>query len=242
LPELEAIFQAWTASGGPDLAPLALAWARALPIVTIVPAFGLAAVALPIRVALAVALAAAAAPGLRPLALDGTPFVVALAREALVGLPVALGAAALLWAAVMAGGLVDTLRGAREAGELPLLDEPGTPLSALFGMLAAIAFLEVGGAARVAAALSDPGLATPWAEVAARLAASLGIAVAIAAPLVAASLLIEIAGALIARAASPAFVMPLLMPLRSMAVLAVLWVSFDRIAELLVLLATTSAG
>jgi hypothetical protein len=50
------------------------------------------------------------------------------------------------------------------------------------------------------------------------------------------SLLIEIAGALIARAASPAFVLPLIAPPRSVALLAVVWVSFDRIAELIVLL------
>jgi hypothetical protein len=50
------------------------------------------------------------------------------------------------------------------------------------------------------------------------------------------SILIELAGALVARAASPAFVLPLLAPLRSLALLAVVWVSFNRIAELVVIL------
>jgi type III secretory pathway component EscT len=219
-----------------DLRAFALAWARALPLVTIIPVFGMPAVAAPIRLGFAVALAVSAAPALRPLADGSSPFVLALLREAAAGLPVALGAAALLWATVMAGGLADNLRGGRESLELPWLDEPASPLAGLFGLFVAVAFLEVGGAARVAAVLVEPELRTTWAAGAERLAASIGLAVAIAAPLVAGSLLVEIAGALVARSASPAFVLPLLAPLRSLALLAVVWVSFDRIAELVVLL------
>ncbi|HEX6276845.1 MAG TPA: flagellar biosynthetic protein FliR [Polyangiaceae bacterium] len=219
-----------------DLRAFALAWARALPIVTIVPVFGMPAVAAPIRLGFAAALALGAAPALRPLASDGTPFVLALLRESAAGLPVALGTAALLWATVMAGGLADNLRGTREALELPWLEEPASPLAGLFGLFVAVAFIEVGGAARVAAVLAEPELRTTWAAAAERLAASIGLAVAIAAPLVAGSLVVEIAGALIARSASPAFVLPLLAPLRSLALLAVVWVSFDRIAELVVIL------
>lgn len=233
---LDEILSLLTDLEGTDLRAFALAWARALPVVTIVPAFGLAAVAMPIRLGLAVALAIAAAPALRPVASDGAPFVLALLREGAAGLPVALGAAAILWATVMAGGLADNLRGGRETLELPLLDEPSSPLAALFALFAAIGFIEVGGVARLAAVLAAPELHVTWAAAAQRLAASIGLAVAIAAPLVAGSLLVEIAGALIARSASPAFVLPLLAPLRSIALLAVVWVSFDRIAELVVIL------
>lgn len=236
MPAFDDLSTVLAAVFGPELGAWSLAWARALPIVTIVPAFGLSAVALPIRLALAGALALAAAPALRPLAADGTPFVVALVREAAAGLPVAIGAAAVLWATVMAGGLADNLRGAREISELPLLDEPSPALAALFGLFAAVAFIEVGGVARLAAALAQPELQTTWAAAAHRLAASIGVAVALAAPLVIGSLLIELAGALVARAASPAFVLPLLAPLRSLSLLALVWVSFDRIAELVVLL------
>jgi type III secretory pathway component EscT len=136
----------------------------------------------------------------------------------------------------MAGGLADNLRGAREVSELPLLDEPSTALAALFGLFAAIAFIEVGGVARLAAVLARPELQATWAATAHRLAASIGVAVALAAPLVIGSLVIEIAVALVARAASPAFVLPLLAPLRSLSLLAVVWVSFDRIAALVALL------
>jgi type III secretory pathway component EscT len=236
VPAFDDLLKALDALGGPEFRAWALAWVRALPIVTIVPAFGLGAVALPIRLGLAAALALAAAPALRPIAADGTPFVLALVREAAAGLPVAIGAAAILWAAVMAGGLADDLRGGREAPEVPLLDEPSPPLSALFGLFAAVGFIEVGGVARLAEALAAPALAGTWAAVAERLAASIGIAVAIAAPLVVGALLVEISGALVVRAASPAWMLPLVAPLRSLAILAVLWVSFDRIAELVVLL------
>jgi type III secretory pathway component EscT len=236
VPALDDFAAAFGAVFGPDLRAWSLAWVRALPIVTIVPAFGLSAVALPIRLSLAAALALAAAPALRPLASDGSPFVVSLVREASAGLPVAIAAAAILWATVMAGGLADNLRGAREVSELPLLDEPSPPLSALFGLFAAVAFIEVGGVARLADALARPELGVPWAAAAQRVAASIGVAVAIAAPLVLGSVLIELAGALVARAASPAFVLPLLAPLRSLALLAVVWVSFNRIAELVVIL------
>lgn len=236
MPALDDLSIALAQVFGPELHAWSLAWARALPIVTIVPAFGLSAVAVPIRLGLAAALALAAAPALRPLSSDGTPFLVAFAREAAAGLPVAVAAAALLWATVMAGGLADNLRGAREVSELPLLDEPLPPLSALFGLFAAVSFIEVGGVARLAEALARPELEVSWAMATHRLAASIGVAVAVAAPLVIGSLLVEMAGALVARAASPAFVLPLLAPLRSLAVLAVVWVSFDRIAELVVLL------
>jgi type III secretory pathway component EscT len=236
VPTLDELSKAFAALGAPDLRAWSLAWMRALPIVTIVPAFGLGAVAMPIRLGLAAALALAAAPALRPVASDGTPFAVALLREGAKGLPVALGAAAILWATVMAGGLADNLRGGREVVEVPLLEEPSPPLAALFGLFAAVGFIEVGGVARLFAALAEPELHVTWAFAAQRLAASIGVAVAIAAPLVMGSLLIEIAGALIARAASPAFVLPLIAPLRSVALLAVVWVSFDRIAELIVLL------
>jgi type III secretory pathway component EscT len=236
VPSFDDVATALDALGGPELRAWSLAWVRALPIVTIVPAFGLSAVALPIRLGLAAALALAAAPALRPVAADGSPFLIALLREGAAGLPVAIGAAAILWAAVMAGGLADDLRGGREAPELPLFDEPSPPLSALFGLFAAVGFIEVGGVARLAQALAAPEVQATWASAAQRLASSIGIAVAIAAPLVVGALLVEIAGALIARSASPAYVLPLLAPLRSLAVLAVLWVSFDRIAELVVLL------
>jgi type III secretory pathway component EscT len=222
---------------GPDARATLLAWARLFPVVTIVPAFGLAAVSIPIRVGLSLALAIAVAPALRPLVAGNESLIVLLLREAAFGLPVALGAAAFLWAAIMAGGLVDNLRGARDEGEVPLLDEPATPLAAFFGLLVVLAFLETGGVGRVAQALSDPRLSTGLGVAAERLAQSMSLAVAIAAPLAVTSIVVEAASGLVARAATPAYVFSLFLPIRSLALLVMLWLSLDRIVELLVVLA-----
>jgi type III secretory pathway component EscT len=237
MPGLTELLEAVERLYGADGRAFLVAWARALPLVTIVPAFGLAAVAVPIRVVLGASMAVAVAPQLRAVAAADTALPLLLVTEAVRTLPLALATAALLWAAVMAGGLVDNLRGARESSELPLLDEPGPPFAALFGLLMAIAFLEAGGASRLAAALAEPRLATTWASGAERLSQAMGLAVALAAPLAIGSVLVELTAGLIARAASPAFVLSLLAPLRSLALLVLAWLSLDRIVELFVLLA-----
>jgi type III secretory pathway component EscT len=237
MPGLTELFQAVERLYGADGRAFLVAWARALPLVTIVPAFGLAAVAVPIRVVLGASMAVAVAPALRGVAATDTALPLLLVTEAGRTLPLALATAALLWVAVMAGGLVDNLRGARESAELPLLDEPGPPFSALFGILMAIAFLETGGASRLAAALAEPRLSTTWASGAERLSQAMGLSVALAAPLAIGSVLVELTAGLIARAASPAFVLSLLAPLRSLALLVLAWLSLDRIVELFVLLA-----
>jgi len=235
MPSLVQLFELLETALGADARAVLLAWARALPLVTIVPAFGLGAVALPIRIALALGMAFAIAPSLRPLALDGAALPLAIVREIGLGLPAALATAALLWAAIMAGGLVDNLRGGHESADL--FDEPTTPLAALFGLMVALAFLEAGGATRLAAALAEPRLSTSLGVAAERLAQSMGVAVAIAAPLVAGSIVVELGAGLVARSAMPAHVFSLLLPLRSLSLLALLWLSLDRIVELLVLLA-----
>jgi len=223
---------------GDDPLAWALAWARALPLLVIVPAFGLGGVAAPIRVALAFGIAGCIAPALHGSVATGVPYWLALLREAASGVPVALGTAAILWAAVMAGGLIDNLRGGRESADLSVQGEPSTLFGAMFGLLAALGFLETGGASRVASALAEPRLHTTFAVAAERLSESVGIAVAVAAPLVVGSLLIELAGAFVARAASPAYVVPLIAPLRSLGVLFVVWLALDRVVELLVVLAS----
>ena len=237
MPTLDDFLRALGGQESSEIRALLLAWARALPLVTIVPAFGLGAVALPIRIGLALGMALAVAPALRPVLADGVPLFAALLREAALGLPLALATSAFLWAAIMAGGLVDNLRGARENVEGPFLDEPTTPLAALLGLFAGLAFLETGGAARVASALAEPRLVTGLGAAVERISDAMGVAVALAAPLVAGSIVVEVALGLVARAASPAYVFPLLLPLRSLSLLVLLWIALDRVVELLVLLA-----
>jgi flagellar biosynthesis protein FliR len=62
------------------------------------------------------------------------------------------------------------------------------------------------------------------------LTAGITLAVAIAGPLLAASVVIEVAGALVARAASPAQLHLLLAPLRALGLLVMLALSLERMA------------
>jgi flagellar biosynthesis protein FliR len=235
---LDAIAAAFAANGI-DLRAWALGFARAAPAVTLVPAFGLSAVPPQTRLTLGLALGLCIAPALSAQVGSG-PFVLALAREAFVGLPVALLASLSIYVAAMAGGLVDDLRGGRESVTLPALPEAMPPVAVLFALLASIAFLQMGGAARVAGALSSSVLSArfSWSAVSQALADSVELAFAIAAPLAVASVLLEAASALLARAAAPAFIGPVLAPLKSIALLGILALVFERITELLALLSS----
>ncbi|MEB2311524.1 MAG: flagellar biosynthetic protein FliR [Sorangiineae bacterium] len=229
-------------SNGVELRAWGLAWARVTPTMVLVPAFGLRAVPGAVRAALGLALGAAVAPALHPVASSALPWPALLAEQAALGLPVALTAATALYVASMTGGVMDDLRAGRESAALPNVEPGATPLGALLAMLVAIVFLETGGPARVVEALADPALEFhgALARAAAQLAHGVEVAVAVAAPVVIASLVVEVAGALVARAASPAYVQPLLAPLRSLAILAVAALLFERMAELLALLARRS--
>jgi type III secretory pathway component EscT len=218
-----------------DLRAWAAAWARLAPSLLLVPAFGLRAVALPTRLALGAALAATTATALSPASVGDRPWVALLAVEFAKGLPVALVAASALWTATMAGGLVDNLRADRLAVHLPNAEPGSTPLGALLSMLIAIVFLESGGASRIALRLSEASLTfeSPLRAAALQLVLGIELAVAVAAPLVAVAIVIEFASALVARAATPAFVQPLLSPLRSVLLLGALAIALDRMVELL---------
>jgi flagellar biosynthetic protein FliR len=221
-----------------DLRGWALAWARVAPALTLVPAFGLTALPAQSRAALGLALAVSIAPALRPAHLS-TPLGVALLLEAARGLPVALSAAGVLWAAGMAGGLTDNLRGARETQSLPVVDEDVSPLGALLSILVALIFLEGGGAARVAAALADtPAIShgVLW-QVALGLTHSVELALAVASPIVAVSIVAELSNALLTRAATPAHVAALLAPLRSVLILVAFALLFERMTSLLAAIA-----
>lgn len=232
--DLAQILQRLLSAEGTDLRGWALAWARVTPALTLVPAFGLNALPGQTRAALGLALAISIAPSLEPARLSA-PLGVALLLEAARGLPVALAAASVLWAAGMAGGLTDNLRGAREMQALPVVDEDISPLGALLSLLVTLVFLEGGGAARVAAALASPATLSHgvlW-QVALGLTHAIELALALAAPIVAVSIVLELANAFIARAATPAHVVALLAPLRSILILVIFALLFERMAGLL---------
>jgi type III secretion protein T len=226
---------------GIDWLTWSAAVARVLPSVLLVPAFGLRALPAPTRIGLALALGATIAPALHPVITPSTPWVVLFVTELAKGLPVALSAAIALWAATMVGGLVDNLRGGREEADIPVVEQGATPVGILLAMLVAIAFLNMGGPAHIASALMDPRLEVraPLEHVASSLAAGIQIAVAIAAPLAAVSIIAEIAHALVARAASPAYLQSVLAPFKAFMILGALALLLDRIAETLIVWSRT---
>jgi type III secretory pathway component EscT len=233
---LQALVQLFESSGL-DLAAWALAFARVLPVLVIVPAFGLRALSVPLRVAAALVLSAVIVPAIRPGGSSVLPWPPLLLLELGRGTLVAIAAAVPLWSATMAGGIVDALRGAQEQIEAPTVEGRPSPLGALFALLAATIFLATGGPARLVGILvSPPSLDSGVARAAANLAAGIGVATAVAAPLIAASLILELAGALVARAASPAHLSGVLAPVRSLALLALTAIFLDRIAEFVALL------
>ncbi len=217
-----------------DLEAWGLGVARLLPVVTLLPAFGLSAVAVPVRLALGVTLALAVLPAAGTSAPLTGPYAVAFGLEVLRGIPLALESSAVLWAATMAGGLLDNLRGAREATSLPTFEEPSAPIGAVLGLLAGLAFLESGGAARVAqasAALPAAG-ASLFRAAALDLTRAIEIAIAVAAPLAAVSVVVELGAALVTRAAAPAQVGALIAPLRSVVLLSLAALLVERMTAL----------
>ena len=218
-----------------DLAALGLAWARVMPTVTLVPAFGLRALPTPARGVLGLALAAAIYPAVVPIvvAQRGTPWLVLAIEQILLGLPVALAAAIPLWAATMAGGLVDVLRGSPEGPGLATVEGKPSSFGVLLSLFASVVFLATGGAARAAGALASYQLpADPLVRAAHDIVAGVGLAIALGGPLLAAAVVLELAFALVARAASPAQVHALLAPLRALGLLAIVAVVLERLAAL----------
>jgi flagellar biosynthetic protein FliR len=219
------------ARSGIDLAPLGLAWARAMPAVTIIPAFGLRALPGPARAVMGLALSATIFPALAPVeGASSQPWALLAVREVARGLPVAIAAAVPLWAATMAGGVADALRGSQETPSVPTVEGRATPLGIPMSLLACAIFLTTGGPARVAIALAiQPTDNHPLLAAATNIVNGIGLAVALGGPLLAASVVVEIAAALIARASSPAQVHALLAPLRALGTLAVMALVLERV-------------
>lgn len=235
---LSTVVDAFAASGV-DLAALGLAWARVMPTVAIVPAFGLRALPLPARGVLGLALAASIFPALAIPALASSsqlPWALLAIGEIVRGLPIALAAAIPLWAATMAGGLVDALRGATDMTSAPTVEGRATPLGVPLSLLACAIFLGTGGPSRVVAALATREIgAHPLLAAANDIVGGIGLAVALGGPLLAAAVVIEIAAALVARAAAPAQIHALLAPLRALGILGVMAIVLERLAAAMTL-------
>ena len=158
------------------LLAVGLGAARTVPLTWLVPALGGPRVAPEIRVGLGLLLAVLCLPILLPLvgpvssgglAPKLTPpgpvgWVLLLIRELLVGLTVGLCTGAAFRAAEAAGRLVDTLRGANLAEVLsPTSDERTSPTADLYSFVAIVLFLEMGGMGFLMTALGRSYEAVP---------------------------------------------------------------------------------
>lgn len=218
-----------------ELSAAGLAWARVFPTITIVPAFGLRALPTSARGVMALALAAGIYPALLPVVTThrSSPWLLLALEQIVLGLPVALAAAIPLWAATMAGGLVDVLRGSPEGAGLATVEGRPSSFGVLLSLFASAVFLSTGGAARTAAALATYTLPShPLLAAAHDIVAGVGLAVSIGGPLLAAAVVLELTFAMIARAASPAQIHALLAPLRALGLLAVVAIVMERLASL----------
>jgi flagellar biosynthetic protein FliR len=201
---------------------IALGAARATPIVWMVAPLGGPRLPTPVRAGLALLLAALASPvlvasaGAAALAQASVvTLALALAREVLVGLCLGFVASAAFRAAEMAGRLGDTLRGANIAEILvPTAEERSSPLGVLYLLIATLIFLQIGGVPRLCDALLDSYRVLPvggglQAGAVHRAAAVVTLAsarliasgVALAAPVIVALWLTDLALGLVARAA-----------------------------------------
>lgn len=244
MPDARALIESLTAAlreTGVDPGGWVLASARLLPSLIVIPAFGLPGLPLPLRVAFAVLLSVAIAPALAP-GLGASPLaepsLVAITSELLRGVPVAGSVAIGVWGAAMAGNLLDELAAGAVAPRPPFAGaEPGGPLGALLSLAAAIAFFELGGPARLLAALAAApplGLGDLRA-LALELARGIQLAVVLAGPLLALTPFLELLSGLAARAVFPLGLGALLGPLRGFLLFAAVALLLDRFAAGVVL-------
>ena len=203
--------------------------AKVMPVVVLVPALGMRALPWGARLGLALTLGLSVSPALSQS--TDLPLGIAVALQALSGLPVALSAAALLWAASMAGGLIDELRQSRDLTPMPMLSEPSSPTGVLFALVAAVAFLKTGGAGRVVSALNrtTPNSHELLTRVVQDLLGGTHIAIAVAVPFLLAIVLLEVTAALVLRAVTTSNLQSIWAPLRTVFVLLFLAVAFERV-------------
>jgi type III secretory pathway component EscT len=225
------------AASGIDPTGWVLGWARLLPSVILIPAFGLPAFPIVIRVGFACVLAAVVAPSLPVAAYSPGPLLLAVGAELARGVPVALSAAFCIWGALMAGNLIDELRSATPQLRSPFDGSPASPIGVLLSLAASVAFLRLGGPARLADALA---VARPLHEqdlqtLVSSLAHGVQFAVVLAGPLLALVPFLELLHALVARSMVPISAQVVFGPLKAVALLGLVALLLDRIAAGVVL-------
>jgi type III secretory pathway component EscT len=221
-----------------------LATARVIPSMLLVPAFGLKALPLLARLGFALILAASVAPALS-LGLSAMPVDVrSLVEQLVIGLPVAVSAASALWVATMTGNLLDALRGAQALAPFSVVDSEATPFGVLLSLAACAGFLLLGGPAALVGALmrAEPLSQATLLGVVLSIAQGINVAVLLAAPLLALSVVCEVASALIQRAAQTAALGSVLGPARALVIVLFTALLLDRIVEGLTLWLDSQLG
>jgi flagellar biosynthesis protein FliR len=222
------------ARSGVDAGAWLLGAARVVPSVVLIPAFGLRALPFMAQVLFAFVLAASIAPAFSPLAVGGDGWLWVLSGEMLKGLPIAVSSAATLWAATMAGNLIDELgAGALATQAFATSESAAGPFGSLLSLAAAAAFLELGGPARLTFALSEPVEFTLQGlrAVVANLVGGVQIAVLLGAPFLVLTLFVLVFHGLVSRATNAALWSSLLGPLRALLLLGALGLLLDRLLE-----------
>lgn len=211
-----------------ELRALILGWFLWAPTALLVPAFGWPGSPLAPRLALGLGLSLCVAPATTGLPAGwGEALVWALG----IGVSVAVGAAGVLWAALMAGGVADRFGpgGGRADGD-GLWDPPG-PLSFLFGLLSALFFLAGGGPARAGAALTRLARVPSQGELLQPILdaclASITLAVGVATPILLTVLLLEGIVLLLRRTALPLATEHLFGPLKALGLLFLLAIALE---------------
>ena len=218
---------------GVDIESLGFGWARAMPLIAIVPAFGLRAHPIPLRIAMALCLGACIAPSLHSEASQG-PWLWGLASSLARGVPIAMAAAIPMWAATMTGGVIDSLRGSNDTWLTPVVEGRPSMMGVPLSLLASLMFLASGAPAYVVGALAEqPPMLPLLARVAMVIASGIRIATLVAGPAIAASVVFEMASSLVARVSHPTQINATLAPLRSLAILAVVGYTLSMITTVM---------
>jgi len=204
-------------------------WARVMPVLVIVPAFGLSALPPAARGVLALCLAWICAPSA---AVMGNQVALGLAMELLLGTSVALVASVPLWTATMVGNVADQWRGSNDAQTSPF-EIGGASLGALSTLLAAWIFFSTGAPSEIVRALTFNAPMEGAADLARLLSNAPRIAVGIALPMIATACVVDVAGGFMARSAPMAPFTTLISAIKSTAVVFSFALVLPRLFELI---------
>jgi flagellar biosynthesis protein FliR len=249
---VETLISLTTADGGNFLWLFVFALARMGAIVWVAPLFGGPAISRTARLGVGLALALLFLPQILPSAvgiLEGPPLFLAtiLVKEVAVGAAIGFVSGMVFWAAQSAGWLIDTVRGANMAEAIiPQTRKRSTPMGSLFFQLTIVLFFSLGGHRLLVVALAESYVILPveslpktvglqqFAILCVKLSGELIlIAVSIAAPVIASTLIADISVGWINRFVPQLNVFFLVMPLKAALGIAVVAVTLGSLLAFL---------